>query len=147
LFFKATTIHDAAYAYFTGYQVNDVDQRYLSQFIARNARDIYVAMNIIQVYGIRIGFILASMPLFILLYLIAGIDGMTERYIRRACSGRESADLNKIGRLSKLLFFAGGATLYLCLPMELSPFLIIAPLALVCFMATRVQWQFYKKYF
>lgn len=147
LFFKATTLHDAAYAYFSGYQVNEVDRLYLSQFIASNAREIYLAMNVIQVYGIRIGFVLTTVPLFFLLYIVAGVDGLTERYIRRACSGRESADMHKIGRLSKLMFFASGITLYLCLPISMSPFWIIAPLAVVFSVATRVQWQFYKKYF
>jgi integrating conjugative element membrane protein (TIGR03747 family) len=120
---------------------------YLSQFVARNAREIYLAMNVIQVYGIRIGFVLAAIPLFFLLYVLAGVDGLTERYIRRACAGRESADLHKIGRLTKLMFFASGVTLYLCLPVAMSPFWVIAPLTLVFAVSTRVQWQFYKKYF
>lgn len=147
LFFKATSLHDATYSYFAGQKVNQIDQMYLGQFIARNAREIYLAMNVIQVYGIRIGFILAAVPLFFLLYIVSGIDGLTERYIRRACSGRESADIHKIGRLAKLMFFASGVTLYLCLPIVMSPFWIIAPLALIFTLATRVQWQFYKKYF
>jgi integrating conjugative element membrane protein (TIGR03747 family) len=146
LFFKATTLHDAAYAYFAGYRVNRVDRLYLGQFIARNAREIYVAMNVIQVYGIRIGFVLASIPLLALLYLVAAIDGFTERYIRRACSGRESSDLNKIGRMAKMMFFAIAITLYLCLPVVMDPFWIIGPLALIFAVATRIQWQFYKKY-
>jgi len=147
LFFKATSLHEATYAYFSGYQVNEVDRMYLSQFVARNAREIYLAMNVIQVYGIRIGFVLAATPLFFLLYVLAGVDGLTERYIRRACAGRESADLHKIGRLTKLMFFASGVTLYLCLPVAMSPFWVIAPLTLVFAVSTRVQWQFYKKYF
>jgi len=64
LFFKATSLHEATYAYFSGYQVNEVDRMYLSQFVARNAREIYLAMNVIQVYGIRIGFVLAATPCF-----------------------------------------------------------------------------------
>ena len=147
LFFKATSLHEATYAYFAGYRVNEIDRLYLSQFVARNAREIYVAMNVIQIYGIRIGFVLASLPLFFLLYVVSSVDGLTERYIRRACSGRESADIHKIGRLSKLMFFASGVTLYLCLPIAMSPFWMITPLALVFTVATRVQWQFYKKYF
>jgi hypothetical protein len=103
-------------------------------------------MNVVQIYGIRIGFVLAAVPLFMLLYVVAGIDGLTERYIRRVCSGRESADIHKIGRLSRLMCFAPGITLYLCLPIAMSPFWVIAPLALTFTVATRVQWQFYKKY-
>lgn len=147
LFFEASGLHDAAYAHFSGQQVNHLDRMYLSQFVARNAREIYLAMNVIQVYGIRIGFILAAIPLFWLLYVLSWVDGMTERYIRRACSGRESSDIHKIGRMSKLMFFASTVTLYLCTPVVMSPFWVIAPLALVFVVGTRIQWQFYKKYF
>lgn len=146
LFFKATSLHDAAYAVFTGQPVSRLDRLYLSQFVKGNAREIYLAMNIIQVYGIRIGFLLASIPLFWLLYAIAGIDGLAERYIRRACSGRESADLNKIGRISKLMFCASASTLYLCTPIKIDPFWVIVPPALFFVVGTRMQWQFYKKY-
>lgn len=146
LFFKFTTIHDATYAYLAGYQVNDVDFMFFKTFIAKNVHQIYVAMNMNRVYGIRIGYFLSSLPLFWLVYVVALTDGLTERYIRRACAGRESADMNKLGKLSKLMFFATGVTLYLCLPVPINPFWLIAPLTLIYAVGTRVQWQFYKKY-
>lgn len=146
LFFQATTLHDAMYAHFNHEQVNQVDQLYLSQFVARNSREIYISMNVIQVYGIRAGMLIAAIPLFILVYFIATVDGLTERYIRRACAGRESADMNKIGRMGKLLFFAGGITFYLCTPISMNPYWIIGPMALAFAVGTRIQWQFYKKY-
>ncbi len=146
LFFKFTTIHDAVVAYSTGAQVNELDKLYLGQFIARNGNDIYVCMNVIQVYGIRLAILLSTLPLFVLLNLVAFTDGITERYIRRACSGRESSDINKIGKMSKLLFFAMGVTVYLCAPIPLNPFFIIIPMAIIYTVATRWQWKFYKKY-
>ena len=146
LFFKFTTIHDATYAYLGGYQVNDVDFMFFKTFIAKNVHQIYVAMNMNRVYGIRIGYFLSSLPLFWLAYVVALTDGLTERYIRRACAGRESADMNKLGKLSKLMFFATGVTLYLCLPVPINPFWLIAPLTVIYAVGTRVQWQFYKKY-
>ena len=48
LFFQATTLHDATYAYFNHVQVNQVDQIYLREFVARNAKEIYVAMNAVS---------------------------------------------------------------------------------------------------
>jgi len=147
LFFQATTLHDATYAYLSGQHVNEVDQMYLTQFVARNTREIYMAMNIVQVYGVRLGFLLASLPLFLLLYVLGAVDGLAERYIRRACSGRESADMHKFGQLAKLMFAASAITVYLCLPVAMSPFWVVVPLALIYAVATRLQWQFYKKYF
>jgi len=146
LFFKVTTIHDAVIAYSSGAQVNDLDKLYLGQFIARNGNEIYVCMNVIQVYGIRIAILLSTLPLFMLLNLVAFTDGMTERYIRRACSGRESSDINKIGKMSKLMFFALGISVYLCAPIAINPFFIVVPMATVYTIATRFQWKFYKKY-
>ncbi len=146
LFFKATTIHDAVVAYSTGAKVNELDKLYLGQFIARNGREIYICMNVIQMYGIRIAVLLSTLPLFVLLNLVAFTDGMTERYIRRACSGRESSDINKIGKMSKLMFFALGIMIYLCTPIPINPFFIIVPMAIIYTVSTRIQWKYYKKY-
>lgn len=147
LFFQATTIHDSVYAYLYQLdQVNEVDQMYLSKVVGRYLDEIYVVMNTIQIFGIRIGLFIASIPLFILVYLTAMSDGLTERYIRRACAGRESSDLFKIGRLSKLGFFSTGMTIYFCVPINISSHWIIMILVLVMAVATRVQWQYFKKY-
>ncbi|MEQ1601349.1 MAG: DUF4400 domain-containing protein [Methylophilaceae bacterium] len=146
LFFQATSLHDAMYAYFNHLTVNRLDQVYLTQFVGRNSREIYIAMNIIQVYGLRIGFLITFIPLLFLVYVIAGIDGLTERYIRRACAGRESADMYKIGKLSKLLLISSGITFYLCTPINLNPYWLIAILVISVAVGTRIQWQYYKKY-
>lgn len=146
LFFKAPTLHEATQAHFAGARVNKVDKMYFEQFVARNAREIYISMNVIQVYGIKMGFLISAAPLFFLLYLVAGIDGFTERYIRRACAGRESSDMNKLGKLSKLMLLASLSMIYLCMPVSLDPIWIIVPLAVVFAVGTRIQWKFYKKY-
>lgn len=146
VFFKATTLHESTQAYFAGQQVNKVDRIYFEHFVSRNSREIYIGMNVIQVFGIRLGFMLSAIPLFFLVYFVASADGLTERYIRRACAGRESSDMNKIGRLSKLMLLASLTTLYLCLPVSLDPVWIIAPLVLMFAFGTRLQWAYYKKY-
>lgn len=146
LFFKATSLHEAMTAYYAKRQTNEIDTVYIGHFIAKNADAIYTSMNLIQVYGLRIGVILAAMPLFMLMYTFATVDGFAERFIRRACAGRESADIHKIGRMSKLLGFAMSIMLYCCLPIELNPFWLIVPLAVVFTVATRYQWAYYKKY-
>jgi hypothetical protein len=146
LFFQATTLHEAMYAYFNHLPVSQVDRIYLREFVGRNAREIYIAMNIIQVYGIRIGMLVAFIPLFILVYVLASVDGLTERYIRRACAGRESADMNKIGKMTRLMFFASGITFYLCVPIAMNPFGLVGILTTALAVGTRMQWQYYKKY-
>ena len=99
-----------------------------------------------RVYGIRAGIVIASIPLFFLVYFVATVDGLVERYIRRASAGRESADMFKLGRLSKLVFFASGLTFYLCVPISINPYWLVTTLAIVFAVATRIQWQYYKKY-
>lgn len=147
IFFRATRLDDMARLAISGAPVVEPFDRTLSGFVGRNLNELYVAMNVIQVYGFRLGFLLAAIPLFAMLFVISLVDGLTERYLRRACAGRESADLNKLGKLSKLMLLATLVTLYLCLPVPMSPFWVVVPLAAVYVLATRVQWQFYKKYF
>jgi len=147
VFFQTTRLDDMARLALTKEPVTEPFDRTLSGFVSRILNELYVAMNIIQVYGFRIGFLLASIPLFFMIYFLALADGLTERYIRRACAGRESADLNKLGRLFKLMFFASAVTVYLCTPVAISPFWVVVPLAVIFAIATRLQWQFYKKYF
>ena len=146
IFFKLTTIHDAVVAYSSNRQVNELDQLYLGHLIARNGNEIFVCMNVIQVYGIRVAILLSTLPFFLLLNFVSFTDGMTERYIRRACSGRESSDINKIGKMSKLMFFALGTIIYLCVPIDINPFFFIVPMAVIYSVATRFQWKYYKKY-
>lgn len=147
LFFETTTLHLAMQAHYQGVQVNEIDRIYLKQFVARNADTIVTSMNLIQVFGLRFGLLLAATPVFALVYLLATVDGFTERYIRRACAGRESSDINKMGRMSKLIGFAAGAMVYLCLPLDLGVFWVVTPLVVVMALATRLQWTYYKKYF
>jgi hypothetical protein len=146
LFFQFTTIHDATYAYLNGYEVNQLDRIFFKVFIQHNVHEIFVAMNMNRVYGLRITYFLTSLPLFVIAQVVAHVDGLTERYIRRACAGRESTDMNRLGKTSKLMFFATGITVYLCLPIPLDPFWLIGPLLVVYVLGTRIQWQFYKKY-
>lgn len=146
VFFKATTLHEATQAYFAGQQVNKVDRLYFEHFVSRNSNEIYIGMNVIQVFGIKLGFMLSAIPLFFLVYFVATTDGLTERYIRRACAGRESSDMNKIGKLSKLMLLASLTTIYLCLPISFDPVWIITPLVLMFAVGTRLQWTYYKKY-
>lgn len=147
LFFETTTLHQAMQAYLKQDKVNHLDRVYLRHFVARNAVAIVAAMNLVQVYGLRVGLLLASLPILVLVYVLASVDGFTERYIRRACAGRESSDINKMGRMSKLVGFATCAMVYLCLPLDMGIFWIVVPLVVVMAVATRYQWQFYKKYF
>lgn len=146
-FFQTTRIHEVALLAQTGAPITDPFDKTLARFVTRNIQELYVAMNAIQVYGFRVGFLLAAIPLFGLIFMVSIVDGFTERYIRRASSGRESADLNKLGRLAKLMFFATAISVYVCLPVPVSPFWVIVPMAAIYAVGTRVQWQFYKKYF
>lgn len=146
LFFKFTTIYDAMNASLGGSQVNQLDADFFKVFIRGNEKPIFVAMEMNRVFGLRIAYFLDSLPIFGLIHVVAHADGLVERYIRRSCAGRESADLNKLGKMSKLMFFATGITLYLCLPVPLEPFWLIGPLLIVYAVGTRIQWQYYKKY-
>lgn len=146
IFFQATTLHDAVYAYLNNLSTNQVDRIFLKEFVGRNAREIYISMNLIQVFGIRLGFLVAGLPLYWLIYWIALCDGMTERYIRRACAGRESSDMYKLGKLSRLMILVSGMTFYLCVPIAMNPYWVVCVFVMAIAIGTRVEWKYYKKY-
>ena len=54
---------------------------------------IEAAMVGTQLLGVRVAILARLTPLLVLLYAVGAADGFTQRAIRRACGGRESAGL------------------------------------------------------
>ncbi|MGB5103857.1 MAG: DUF4400 domain-containing protein [Steroidobacteraceae bacterium] len=50
-------------------------------------------MVVTQLLGVRAAILARFAPLLLLLYAVGAADGFTQRAIRRACGGRESASL------------------------------------------------------
>ena len=91
-------------------------------------------------------FVPIMVPLLVLMYLVAAADGLTQRAIRRACGGRESASLYHRAKHLQVMLLAMGGVLVLIQPVSIDPRLIGVPVALLVGILARLQWACYKKH-
>ncbi len=102
---------------------------------------------VIQMFFTRIAVIVLSLPSFVLFALVGMIDGLVERDLRRRGGGRESSVMYNLARKSILPLFVLSCVMYLSLPINMHPAIIIMPFALGCGVLTRVTFERFKKYF
>jgi integrating conjugative element membrane protein (TIGR03747 family) len=111
-----------------------------------NREAIEVAMIGTQLLGVRLATLGMMVPLLVLVYLVAAADGLTQRAIRRACGGRESASLYHRAKHLQVMLVAMGGVLVLIQPISIDPRLIGVPVALLVGLLARLQWACYKKH-
>jgi integrating conjugative element membrane protein (TIGR03747 family) len=111
-----------------------------------NIEAIEVAMIGTQLLGVRLATLAMMAPLLVLVYLVAAADGLTQRAIRRACGGRESASLYHRAKHLQVMLLAMGGALVLIQPVSVDPCLVGVPVALLVGILTRLQWACYKKH-
>jgi integrating conjugative element membrane protein (TIGR03747 family) len=98
-------------------------------------------------YGVKLGVLALALPLLALLMLCFGVDGMVQRYIRRACGGHESASLYHRAKLyGTKLMPPFAAVIFLCSPIAFDPAWLLIPVTLFSALLLRVQATYYKKY-
>jgi hypothetical protein len=85
-------------------------------------------------------------PLLMLVYLVAAADGLTQRAIRRACGGRESASIYHRAKHLQVMLLVMGGVLVLIHPVSIDPRLAGVPVALLTGLLARLQWACYKKH-
>ena len=145
LVFEVTAIHDMGMRFAEGAALSIPDTIVRNTYLA-NIEAIEVAMIGTQLLGVRLATLAMMAPLLVLVYLVAAVDGLTQRAIRRACGGRESASLyHRAKHLQVTLVVMGGA-LTLILPVSIDPRLIGVPVAFLVGILARLQWACYKKH-
>lgn len=103
---------------------------------------IYIAM----IFLIRVMILVLSVPLFVLVALVALVDGMVRRDLRRYGAGYESSFLyHHAKRFVKPVVFIP-CVLYLSAPFAVYPNLILLPAALLMGVAVSVTMGSFKKY-
>ncbi len=90
-----------------------------------------IAINILMLMSVRLVVVLCALPAFVLIGLVAFIDGFVERDIRRHCGAPESAWLYHLAKPWLVPLFIVSAVIYLTLPVSIHPVLIFTP-AMVC---------------
>ena len=145
LVFGVTGIHDMGLRFAQGAALSVPDTIVRNSYFA-NIDAIEVAMIGTQLLGVRLVTLAMMAPLLMLVYLVAAADGLTQRAMRRACGGRESASLYHRAKHLQVMFLAMGGVLVLILPVLIDPRLVGVPVTLLVGILARLQWACYKKH-
>jgi len=145
LVFRVTGIHDMGMRFAEGAALSIPDTIVRNTYLA-NIEAIEVAMIGTQLLGVRLAMLAMLAPILVLIYLVAGFDGLTQRAIRRASGGRESASLYHRAKHLQVALIAIGLLTGLLWPATIDIRWIGLPLAAILGALTRLQWAYYKKH-
>lgn len=145
LVFGVTGIHDMGLRFAQGAALSIPDTIVRNSYLA-NIDAIEVAMIGTQLLGVRLATLGMMVPLIVLVYLISAADGLTQRAIRRACGGRESASLYHRAKHLQVMLLTMGGVLVLIQPASIDPRLVGVPVAFLVGILARLQWACYKKH-
>ena len=104
------------------------------------------AMQITQVFAVRLGILVLALPLFAMFALIAIVDGLVQRDLRRWGGGRESSFVYHWAKRAALPLLVLTWVVYLALPVSLHPSLVILPFATLFALCIAVTASRFKKY-
>ncbi|MGF6874082.1 DUF4400 domain-containing protein [Paraburkholderia sp. MM5477-R1] len=107
-----------------------------------------VAMYGVRLFGIRAAMLAMTVPQFTLAMVVAVVDGLVARYVRRAQGAHESA--TRYHHAKRLLIFGlipVLAIVWLVSPVKLPIDALFWPVSLAVVMALWTMARFYKKYF
>lgn len=99
-----------------------------------------------QLAIIKIWRILASIPLFMLLGILALLDGLVERDLRKWGFGRESALLYHRARRYIPFSILAAVVIYMALPLAITPLAILIPSGISFVLAVFLTARSFKKY-
>lgn len=145
LVFRVSGIHDMGMRFAEGAALSIPDTIVRNTYLV-NIEAIEVAMIGTQLLGVRIATLILIVPLLVLIYLVAGVDGLTQRAIRRASGGRESASIYHRAKHLQFTLMTTGFLIFLFWPASVDVRWIGIPLAAILAILTRLQWGYYKKH-
>ena len=100
----------------------------------------------VHILGLRIGVLLASIPLFLAAGLVAFLDGLVSRHLRTISGGRESGFIYHRAKLVIWGSIIELWLLYLVPPVPLNPAYVLPPFVLLFALSVRVSTAWFKKH-
>ena len=100
----------------------------------------------LQIFALRIGVLLLSLPFLVIVLLAAISDGFIGWYLRRTGGERESGFIYHRAKRGLAWTFVFLWLIYLVPPVPMNPIYIIPPFLLVVGIATRLHVSFFKKF-
>jgi len=110
------------------------------------AEFVIAMMQITQVFSVRLAILTLAMPIFLLFSLVALVDGLVQRDLRRWGGGRESSFVYHYAKKAALPLVVLTWVIYLALPFSLHPTFIVLPFATLFALTLAVTASTFKKY-
>ena len=110
------------------------------------AEFVIAMMQVTQVFSVRLAILTLAMPVFLLFSLVALVDGLVHRDLRRWGGGRESSFVYHYAKKAALPLFVLTWVTYLALPFSLHPTFIVLPFATLFALTLAVTASTFKKY-
>jgi integrating conjugative element membrane protein (TIGR03747 family) len=107
---------------------------------------VVAAVQVTQVFSVRLAVLILATPVFVLFTLVALVDGFVQRDLRRWGGGRESSFVYHWAKRSALPLLVLSWVVYLALPFSLHPSLVILPFAALFALSVAVTASRFKKY-
>lgn len=118
----------------------------LHQLYQPLARFILAALQITQVFALRLAILLLATPVFLLFGVMALVDGLVRRDLRRWGGGRESSFVYHWSKRSALPLLVTAWIIYLALPFSVHPSGVILPFATLFALSIAITASSFKKY-
>lgn len=110
------------------------------------AEFVIATMQVTQVFSVRMAILTLAMPVFLLFSLVALIDGLVQRDLRRWGGGRESSFVYHYAKRAALPLVILTWVTYLALPFSLHPTFVVLPFAMLFALTVAVTASTFKKY-
>lgn len=110
------------------------------------AEFVLAAMQITQVFAVRLAILILATPVFGLFTVVALVDGLVRRDLRRWGGGRESSFVYHYAKKAAIPLVVSAWVLYLALPISLHPSWVILPFAVGVGATVTITASTFKKY-
>lgn len=110
------------------------------------AKYLVAALQITQVFALRVAILVLATPVFLLFGITALVDGLVRRDLRRWGGGRESSFVYHWSKRSALPPLVTAWVIYLALPFSLHPSWVILPFATLFAVSIAITASSFKKY-
>ncbi len=110
------------------------------------AEFVIAMMQVTQVFSVRLAILSLATPVFMLFSLVALVDGLVQRDLRRWGGGRESSFVYHYAKKAVLPLVVITWVMYLALPFSLHPTFFVLPFAALFAFAVAVTASTFKKY-
>lgn len=118
----------------------------MRRFVLGNRVFLETAATGLQLFSLRIGVLLLTLPIFLITAVAAAADGLITWYLRRTGAGRESGFIYHRTKRGLALSILALWLVYLVPPVPLDPRWVIPPFLFIAGIAVRMTVAYFKKY-